>query len=53
VLAASVDAGIDAQWLARRFAELHGAPDPAVLRRFMRAGRYRTAIPRGDDDSDR
>ena len=50
VLAACVDAGIDARWLADRFAQLHHAPDSGALRSFLRAGRYRTAIPRGDHD---
>jgi asparagine synthetase B (glutamine-hydrolysing) len=52
VLAACVDAGIDAPSLAQRFAQLHHAPDTGALTRFMRAGRYRTAIPRGDHDPD-
>jgi len=50
VLAACVDAGIDAAWLARRFAQLHGVEDLQALGRFLRAGRYRSALPRGDDD---
>jgi hypothetical protein len=47
VLAACVDRGIDAAWLKRRFAKLHETDDQAALARFMRAGRYRTAIPLG------
>jgi asparagine synthetase B (glutamine-hydrolysing) len=49
VLAACVDRGIDAAWLRRRFAKLHATDDQAALARFMRAGRYRTAIPLGGD----
>jgi hypothetical protein len=45
VLAACLDRGIDADWLRRRFAALHNLTDPAVLDGFIRAGRYRTAIP--------
>lgn len=44
VLAACVDHGIDAHFLRRRFAELHGT-EPAHLDRFIRAGRYRSAVP--------
>lgn len=51
VLGACVDAGLDDAVLARRFARLHGVDDPAQLTRFLRAGRYRTAIPRGDNDA--
>jgi asparagine synthetase B (glutamine-hydrolysing) len=51
VLGLCVDRGIDAAWLRRRFAELHGVPDERQLDRFMRAGRYRTAsaLPGGGD----
>jgi asparagine synthetase B (glutamine-hydrolysing) len=52
VLAACIDAGYDADHLARRFAQLHGVDDPRALTGFMRGGRYRTAIPRGDHDQD-
>lgn len=45
VLAACVDRGFDDQWLRRRFALLHGIAEPGSLDRFIRAGRYRTAIP--------
>jgi asparagine synthetase B (glutamine-hydrolysing) len=45
VLAACVDRGFDDDWLRRRFAELHGVAEPSSLDRFIRAGRYRTAIP--------
>jgi asparagine synthetase B (glutamine-hydrolysing) len=50
VLAVCVDAGIDEEALARRFAHLHGVPDVGALGKFLRAGRYRTAVPptRGD-----
>jgi asparagine synthetase B (glutamine-hydrolysing) len=44
-LAACVDRGIDGAWLHRRFAELHGVRDEAALDRFLRAGRYRAALP--------
>lgn len=45
VLAACVDRGFDAAWLRQRFAQLHGVADPSTLDRFIRAGRYRTAVP--------
>jgi asparagine synthetase B (glutamine-hydrolysing) len=45
VLGACVDRGIDGLWLQRRFAELHGVDDLALLARFIRAGRYVTAVP--------
>jgi asparagine synthetase B (glutamine-hydrolysing) len=45
VLAACVDRGLDGGWLRRRFARLHAVADPATLDRFIRAGRYRTAVP--------
>jgi asparagine synthetase B (glutamine-hydrolysing) len=45
VLSACVDKGFDGNWLRRRFATLHGVADPAVLTKFMRAGRYATAVP--------
>jgi asparagine synthetase B (glutamine-hydrolysing) len=45
VLAACVDRGDDAAWLRRRFASLHDVADPSTLDRFLRAGRYRTAVP--------
>jgi asparagine synthetase B (glutamine-hydrolysing) len=45
VLAACVDRGYDAAWLRRRFASLHGVADSTTLDRFIRAGRYRTAVP--------
>jgi asparagine synthetase B (glutamine-hydrolysing) len=44
-LAACIDHGIDAAWLRRRFAELHAVRDEQALDRFIRAGRYRAAIP--------
>jgi asparagine synthetase B (glutamine-hydrolysing) len=52
VLAACIDAGYDADRLALRFAQLHGLDDPRDLTGFLRGGRTRTAIPRGDDDHD-
>jgi asparagine synthetase B (glutamine-hydrolysing) len=45
VLAACADRGLDAVWLRRRFAELHRVGDPSRLDRFIRAGRYRAAVP--------
>jgi asparagine synthetase B (glutamine-hydrolysing) len=45
VLATCVDRGLDAAWLQHRFAGLHGLSNPGPLDRFLRAGRYRTAIP--------
>jgi asparagine synthetase B (glutamine-hydrolysing) len=45
VLAACVDRGYDAAWLRRRFASLHDVADPSTLDRFIRAGRYRAAVP--------
>jgi asparagine synthetase B (glutamine-hydrolysing) len=45
VLAACVDRGLDGRWLRRRFAELHDVTDVAALDRFIRAGRYRSAVP--------
>jgi asparagine synthetase B (glutamine-hydrolysing) len=45
VLALCVDRGIDERWLRQRFAELHGAADAGSLDRFLRAGRYRCAVP--------
>jgi asparagine synthetase B (glutamine-hydrolysing) len=45
VLAACVDRAYDGVWLRQRFARLHGVADPSALDRFIRAGRYRTAVP--------
>lgn len=45
VLAACVDAGVDSAFLRRRFAELHGVSDARVMDNFIRAGRYRSALP--------
>lgn len=45
VLGACIDRGIDADWLRGRFAELHRVDDTSALDRFIRAGRYRAAIP--------
>lgn len=45
VLAACVDRGIDEDWLRGRFAALHRIEDFAELNRFVRAGRYRAAVP--------
>lgn len=46
VLGACVDHGIDATWLTERFARLHGVDDRARLGWFIRAGRYKTGVPR-------
>jgi asparagine synthetase B (glutamine-hydrolysing) len=45
ILAACVDRGFDANWLRRRFATLHGVADSTALGRFVRAGRYASAVP--------
>ena len=44
-LAACIDNGIDGAWLRRRFAKLHEVGEEQALDRFIRAGRYRAAIP--------
>jgi asparagine synthetase B (glutamine-hydrolysing) len=46
VLGLCVDRGLDGPALASRFASLHEVADPAALGRFLRAGRYRSAVPR-------
>jgi asparagine synthetase B (glutamine-hydrolysing) len=45
VLTACVDRGIDAAFLRQRFATLHEVSDERSLDRFIRAGRYRAAVP--------
>jgi hypothetical protein len=45
VLAACVDRGFDGAWLRQRFARLHAVADTSTLDRFIRAGRYHTAVP--------
>jgi asparagine synthetase B (glutamine-hydrolysing) len=50
VLGACVDNGVDRTWLRQRFAQLHGVSEPSALDRFMRAGRYRSAVPTPGDD---
>ncbi len=45
VLGACIDRGIDAAFLRRRFCELHSIAEQDSLERFIRAGRYRAAIP--------
>jgi asparagine synthetase B (glutamine-hydrolysing) len=45
VLATCIDHGINQDRLRERFARLHGVSDPRELNRFMRAGRYRSAVP--------
>jgi asparagine synthetase B (glutamine-hydrolysing) len=52
VLAASVDRGVDAAYLRRRFAELHRVSDPTALDRFVRAGRYRSSVPSPEGRAD-
>lgn len=49
VLAACIDRSISQDWLRGRFAHLHGVSDPRELNRFMRAGRYRSAVPTTED----
>jgi asparagine synthetase B (glutamine-hydrolysing) len=49
VLAACIDHGINQDWLRERFARLHRARDPRELNRFMRAGRYRSAVPTAEE----
>lgn len=44
-LAVCVDNGIDGSWLRRRFAKLHHVREDKALERFIRAGRYRAAMP--------
>jgi asparagine synthetase B (glutamine-hydrolysing) len=45
VLAVCVDRGFDSIWLRQRFARLHAVTEPSTLDRFIRAGRYRSAVP--------
>lgn len=45
VLAICADHGVNEACLRRRFAELHGVRDMDALARFIRGGRYRSAIP--------
>jgi asparagine synthetase B (glutamine-hydrolysing) len=45
VLATCIDRGLNQDRLRERFAQLHGVSDPRELNRFMRAGRYRSAVP--------
>jgi asparagine synthetase B (glutamine-hydrolysing) len=45
VLATCIDHGLNQDRLRERFARLHGVSDPRELNRFMRAGRYRSAVP--------
>jgi asparagine synthetase B (glutamine-hydrolysing) len=45
VLGLCLDRGIDAAALRSRFAELHRLSDASALDRFIRAGRYRAAVP--------
>jgi asparagine synthetase B (glutamine-hydrolysing) len=46
VLGLCLQRGIDAPALRRRFAELHGVRNQGLLNRFIRAGRYRSSVPR-------
>ncbi len=48
VLAICADRGIDEAYLAQRFAELHNVTDVKALSRFIRGGRYRSAVPTFD-----
>ncbi|MGH4019210.1 MAG: asparagine synthase-related protein [Pseudonocardiaceae bacterium] len=45
VLATCIDHGLNQDRLRERFARLHGVSDHRELNRFMRAGRYRSAVP--------
>lgn len=45
VLAACIDQGVDQKMLRTRFAELHKLDRPGELDQFIRAGRYRAAVP--------
>jgi asparagine synthetase B (glutamine-hydrolysing) len=45
VLAECIGRGLDAYRLRQRFADLHGIKDLSELHRFVRAGRYRAAVP--------
>jgi asparagine synthetase B (glutamine-hydrolysing) len=45
VLGLCADRGVDERCLRRRFAELHRVRDMRALDRFIRAGRYYSAIP--------
>lgn len=45
VLAACIDQGVDQTALRTRFAELHKLDRPGELDQFIRAGRYRAAVP--------
>jgi asparagine synthetase B (glutamine-hydrolysing) len=44
-LAACIDNGVDSTWLRHRFATLHEVGEDKALDRFIRAGRFRSAIP--------
>lgn len=48
VLALCVERGLDEGEFRRRFARLHRADPDAAPGRFIRAGRYRSAVPRWD-----
>lgn len=45
VLGLCADKGLDAGWLRRRFATLHGVNEVSNLDGFIRAGRYRAGTP--------
>ncbi len=49
VLAVCVDRGLGSRELRRRFAQLSGVEDESALDRFIRAGRYRAAVPSTGD----
>jgi asparagine synthetase B (glutamine-hydrolysing) len=50
VLGVCVERGMGRTYLRRRFADLHGVANVAVLDRFIRAGAYRTAVPMVADE---
>lgn len=50
-LAACIDNGIDAAWLRRRFADLHDVDEDSALDRFIRAGRFRAAMPATQEEA--
>ena len=45
VLATCIDRGVNQNQLRDRFARLHAVSDSRQLNRFIRAGRYRSAVP--------
>ena len=51
VLAVCADRGLDDQGLRQRYAELHGVRELGALDRFIRGGRYHSAIPLPEEAS--